>query len=147
MEGLTSADRKSNATLHSALCFGLIAMIGVMYYLIVSGSGEIKYDYKSTFFIISAVAVLICILLSSKVYTTNINKAKEKIFDSYQDASANFRAANLARWSFVMGASLISVNLAFMEQNVLGLIPSIIGLLFLYASKMDESHFRLYKYD
>ena len=144
MAVLNAADRKSNNILYMAMCFGLLSITAAMYYLVSSG-GEINYIYKSLFFSISAVFLLISILLSSKVYSTNINKARERTFDSYEDASANFRAVNVVRWAMVYGASIIALVLAFLESNLLGFVLPVIGLLFLYVSKINEEHFKNYK--
>lgn len=144
MAVLNAEDKRRNNILHTSFCFGLLIITGVMYYLVSKGA-EVNYIYNSLFFTIGAVMVLINILLSSKVYSTNINKASERTFDSYDDASANFRAANIVRWALINGASLVSLILAFLENNLLGFVPTLIGLLFLYASKMNEEHFKNYR--
>lgn len=146
MGKLTAEDKKSNTVLHGALCFGLIAVSAVMYYLVSGNGTEIKYDATSMFFIIGAVAVLLSLLLSSKTYTTNINNARNRQFENYEAASANFRAANVARWSMVQGASMICLVLAFLDSNVLGFFPTIIGIIYLLVSKLNEEHFAGYRY-
>lgn len=146
MGKLTAEDKRSNTVLHSALCFGLVAIAAVMYYLVSTGSSEMKYDPKSMFFIIGSVGVLLSLLISSKVYTTNINNAQNREFESYEAASANFRAANIARWSLVQGACMIALVLAFLDYNVLLFFPPVIGIVYLLVSKLNEEHFEGYRY-
>ena len=146
MQRLTEEDRKSNNILHMALCAGLLMMSGVIYYLISSGGVGINNSTNSTFFIIGSVVVLFGLLVSSKMYAANIKHASSKTFDSYEDASANFRSANVLRWALIEGPSLVAVVLAFLEGNLFLFFPAMVGVLFLFLSKMNEEHFGNYRF-
>lgn len=146
MGRLTAEDRKSNNTLHMALTVGLM-LITMVFYCLVNSTGNQVYETKTIFFILASVLSLICLMLSAKVYTTNIKAAASKQWKSYEEASANFRAANVARWSLIEGIGLMSVVLAYLEKNVLIFIPVLVSVLFLFVSKMNEEHFNNYKYD
>jgi len=136
-------DLKASNILHLSLLAGLLMMTSITYYMLQSGSSMI-YDYKSKFFIISAVLIFIGIFIGNKVYSTNVNAAEKKDFGSYGDAFRYFKIANIMKWAFIEAATLISIVLAFIDRNPMIYLPVVIGIFYLFSSKMKPEHFKNY---
>ena len=146
MAKINEGDKKNIKTLHLSMCFGILMITLVIYYLISTNPSETIYSFNTMFFRISAVILLLCLLAGSKLYQININHASNKKFDSYEAAHSNFRATNILRWAFLECGTVMSIILAYLDNNLLGLILGAIGLLFLYISKPNVEHFNYYKF-
>jgi len=145
MATLKEEDYKNLTILHRAMIAGSIMFFCIIIYLIQSG-GRFNHNVDSIFFIIPAIAIPISILFGSKVYSTNINNATTRTFESYEDAVMNFRATNIIKWALVEGMTLVSIVFGFIDANPYIFAATLIGIFFLITSSVKREHFRNYKH-
>jgi len=126
-------NKKSLEILHLALSFGLILIIGIMYYLKHRGDGISLSTEFSTFNLIGVSVAILGLLASQFIF-----KSQTKGLNSHRVNDENIssmRPAYLVKWAFLEGAGLINTLLFFISGNVL-LLYFAIGLsLLLYLSK------------
>jgi len=145
MSKLKPEDLRSLKIFHTAMSFAPIFIMGIFLYMLQS-DGDLKYSTGSVYFFIASFAVMLGILIGLKVYTTNINNASSRKFDSYDDAHLNFRTTNVLRWAIIEGNTLMSLTLGFIDKNMMVFIPAALGIVAILVSKLKEEHFDNYKW-
>jgi len=138
-------DLKSLKMLHTVITLGSVALFVAMAYFIQS-RGEYNHNTISLFFIFGAIMVPIGLLTGSKIYGVNIKNALNRTFDSYDEAFQNFKVSNLIRWVTMVGPINVGLVLAFLDQNPYLLAPSVIGIFYVFISKVNDKDFKNYTY-
>lgn len=145
MSRITETNKKPLLSLHRNAVGGPMILAAIFFYFMQKNGGMI-YDYKSKSVIIASVIVLLGILAANKFYNSNINNALSREFESYEKAIANFSISYLLRLVFVLIPTMIAIAMAASYSNPLIFIPALVGITYLFSSKLEERHFDNYTF-